>query len=81
MIKNHITPALGRIRLRQLEPWHIQKYYAEKMREGRLDSNSVHKYRILLHTVLQLAYLGLRHIFDQTHQEVLNTVAARIEAG
>ena len=25
VIKNHITPALGRIRLRQLEPWHIQK--------------------------------------------------------
>ena len=56
LIKNHIVPALGRIRLRQLEPWHIQKYYAEKMREGRLDSNSVHKHHILLHTALQLAF-------------------------
>ena len=56
LIKNHIAPALGRIRLRQLEPWHIQKYYAEKMREGRLDSNSVHKHHILLHTALQLAF-------------------------
>ena len=175
VIKNYIVPALGCIHLRQLEPWHIQKYYAEKMREGRLDSNSVHKHHILLHTALQLAfrqkilrenpvegveaprehptrqfyytpeqlrdlfrevedswlelvvklgaYLGLRrgeicglrhtfaslansariplvdigkalghkdvsitgriytHIFDQTHQEVFNTVSARIKAG
>lgn len=56
LIKNHINPALGRIRLRQLEAWHIQRYYAQKMREGRLDSNSVHKHHILLHTALQLAF-------------------------
>ena len=47
---------IGRIRLRQLEPWHIQRYYAEKMREGGLDSNSVHKHHILLHTALHLAF-------------------------
>lgn len=56
MIKKHINPAIGRIRLRQLEPWHIQRYYAEKMREGGLDSNSVHKHHILLHTALHLAF-------------------------
>ncbi len=56
LIKNHIVPALGAVRLRQLEPWHIQEYYAKKMREGRLDSNSVHKHHILLHTALRLAF-------------------------
>lgn len=56
LIKNHISPALGGIRLGQLEAWHIQQYYAQKMREGRLTSNSVHKHHILLHTALQLAF-------------------------
>ncbi len=56
VIKNHVNPAMGRIRLQHLEPWHIQKYYAQKMREGNLDSNSVHKHHILLHTALQLAF-------------------------
>ena len=56
LIRNHLVPALGAIRLRQLEPWHIQRYYAQKMREGRLDANSVHKHHILLHTALQLAF-------------------------
>ena len=56
LIRNHLVPALGAIRLRQLEPWHIQRYYAQKMREGRLDANSVHKHHSLLHTALQLAF-------------------------
>lgn len=56
VIKNHINPVLGDIRLQQLEAWHIQKYYAQKMREGKLDPNSIHKHHILLHTALQLAY-------------------------
>lgn len=56
VIKSHINPALGSIPLRQLEPWHIQRYYAQKLREGRLDPNSVHKHHILLHTALQLAF-------------------------
>lgn len=56
VIKNHLSPALGSIRLAQLQPWHIQNYYAQKLREGKLDSNSVHKHHILLHTALQLAY-------------------------
>ena len=56
MIKNHLNPAMGQIRLNHLEPWHIQTYYAQKLREGNLDSNSVHKHHILLHTALQFAF-------------------------
>ena len=56
MIKNHITPMLGGIKLQHLEPRQIQQYYTKMMREGGLDSNSVHKHHILLHTALKLAY-------------------------
>lgn len=56
IIKNHIDPMLGTIKLRHLEPQHIQQYYTRMMRDSRLDPNSVHKHHILLHTALKLAY-------------------------
>ena len=63
IIKNHINPILGDLRVQQLEAWHIQKYYAHKLREGKLDPNSIHKHHILLHTALQLAYR--QHILQE----------------
>ena len=56
IIKNHIVPLLGGIRLQQLEPRQIQQYYNRKIRDSGLDSNSVHKHHILLHTALKLAF-------------------------
>lgn len=56
MIKNHIIPILGKIKLQNLEPWQIQQYYTRAMRESGLDPNSVHKHHILLHTALKLAF-------------------------
>ncbi len=56
MVKNHIGPGLGSIRLQALMPHQIQQYYTRMLREGGLSPNSVHKHHILLHTALKLAY-------------------------
>lgn len=37
IIKTHLTPALGGILLSKLTPLHIQKYYSNKLNEGRAD--------------------------------------------
>ncbi len=36
-IRNHITPALGRIPLTQLQPQHLQNYYGQAVTSGRAD--------------------------------------------
>lgn len=46
-IRNHINPELGAIRLNQLMPIHIQKFYAKKLDEG-LSPSSV----LRIHSVL-----------------------------
>jgi integrase len=33
----HIIPVMGEILISELEPMHIQKYYSDKLREGRID--------------------------------------------
>lgn len=37
IIKRHLIPALGRVPLAELQPQHIQSYYAEKLSKGRAD--------------------------------------------
>ena len=37
LIQKHIIPGLGRIPLSELQPKHIQSYYAEKINQGRTD--------------------------------------------
>ncbi|MFO8143201.1 MAG: tyrosine-type recombinase/integrase [Dehalococcoidales bacterium] len=37
IIRRHLIPALGTIPLTQLKPEHLQRYYSEKLSEGRFD--------------------------------------------
>ncbi|WCK54760.1 site-specific integrase [Aneurinibacillus sp. Ricciae_BoGa-3] len=37
MIHAHIIPALGHFKLSKLTPFHLQSYYAEKLKDGRYD--------------------------------------------
>ncbi len=37
IIERHLIPSLGRISLRELQPQHLQSYYAKKLSEGRAD--------------------------------------------
>ncbi|OUQ82782.1 site-specific integrase [Flavonifractor sp. An10] len=56
IIKNHLIPELGSVRLQQLTPKQIQSYYTKMMRSKSLSPNTVHKHHILLHTALQTAF-------------------------
>lgn len=55
MIDKHIVPALGKIPLQKLTPQHLQKYYADKIREGKISSNTVRKHHDLLNAALRVA--------------------------
>jgi integrase len=60
IIQRHIVPSLGKITLTQLKPEHIQKYYSEKLTNGRFDGKglsprSVRHHHMCLHTALQNA--------------------------
>lgn len=71
MIDNHIDPALGSVPLQKLTPTMLQKYYAAKIREGKISSNTVRKHHDLLNTALRMAVKqGL----------ILNNPAERVEA-
>lgn len=56
IVKNHIAPILGRIKLKELTPFRVQQYYTEMTRQKGLSPNTVHKHHILLHTALKLAF-------------------------
>lgn len=56
IIKNHILPVLGNIRIQDLTPPQIQAYYTQMIRDKGLHPNTVHKHHILLHTALKTAY-------------------------
>lgn len=55
IIDKHLVPALGGIPLQQLTPQRIQKYYADKIREGAISTNTVRKHHDLLNGALQVA--------------------------
>jgi integrase len=61
IIKRHIIPALGNIMLSQLKPEHLQKYYADKLKSGRLDgegslsTKTVRHHHVTIHDALQTA--------------------------
>lgn len=59
----HIVPHLGKIKLKELKPFHVKEYLINKLREGRLDkkpgglsTETVTKHRRILHLILQCAY-------------------------
>lgn len=61
IVRRHLLPSLGRLRLQQLRPAHIQAYYTEKLRAGRLDGrgglspSSVLRHHQVLHAALRRA--------------------------
>lgn len=55
IIRNHITPALGRIPLQKLSPRDLQHYYAELLRTKRLCANTVRRHHDLLSAALHAA--------------------------
>lgn len=54
IMRRHLTPVLGNMRLTQLRPEHLQGYYSEKL-EGGLSAQSVRHHHMVLHNALQSA--------------------------
>ena len=55
IIRNHMRPALGAVRLSQLTPELINGYYQWLSDEKGLSPNTVRKHHVLLHTALESA--------------------------
>ena len=61
IIRRHLIPGLGNIKLTQLRPAHLQRYYSEKLSGGRCDGNgglsprTVRHHHMNLHTALESA--------------------------
>lgn len=55
MIDNHIIPALGDVPLQRLTPAHLQRYYADKIRESGISSNTVRKHHDLMNAAFKVA--------------------------
>ena len=61
IIRRHLIPSLGNITLTQLKPEHLQRYYSEKLSEGRCDrkgalsSTTVRHHHMALHTAMYSA--------------------------
>lgn len=55
MIDNHIMPALGDIPLQKLTPAQLQRYYADKIRDGKISSNTVRKHHDLMNSAFKMA--------------------------
>ena len=64
IIERHLIPALGRVPLADLQPQHIQSYYAEKLDKGRADgkgglsAQTVHHHHRVLYEALKY---GVKH--------------------
>ncbi len=54
LVKNHLTPALGRIKLKKLSPAHVQAFYRDRLDHG-LSPSTVHKLHAILHKALARA--------------------------
>ena len=61
IIRQHLIPGLGSVRLTQLKPEHLQWYYSEKLTSGRRDAKeglslrTVRHHHVTLHNALQSA--------------------------
>ena len=55
MIDKHVSPAIGSILLQTLTPQQLQRYYADKIREGIISPNTVRKHHDLLNAALRVA--------------------------
>jgi integrase len=54
IIRRHLTPVLGKMRLAQLKPEHIQGHYSGKLKGG-LSAQSVRHHHMVLHNALKSA--------------------------
>jgi integrase len=54
IVRRHVIPALGSMRLTQLRPEHLQRYYSEKL-SGGLSAQTVRHHHAALHKALQTA--------------------------
>src|SRR3954468_7316446 len=54
LIRVHIKPALGKIKLRKLSPLHVQGFYRDRLDAG-LSSSTVNKIHAILHKALSQA--------------------------
>jgi integrase len=66
LLRNHIIPELGNIRLSKLHPNHIQRFYAQKLDEG-LSKRTVQYLHAILHKALNQALrwgLVVRNVTD-----------------
>ena len=54
LVRLHISPALGRIKLKALTPAHVRWFYREKLDSG-LSGGTVHKMHVVLHKALAQA--------------------------
>jgi len=66
IVNRHLTPNLGHIPLTQLQPQHIQKYYAYALTDGRIDGKGelsprtvLHIHRVLFQALKYAARQGL----------------------
>jgi integrase len=61
IIRQHLIPQLGNINLTQLKPEHLQKYYAERLANGRCNGKggltplTVRHHHMALHRALEIA--------------------------
>ena len=57
MIRQHIKPSLGNIKISKLQPLHLQEYYAQKLNNGKLDGGGLsaqsvkHQHRLISKTL------------------------------
>jgi integrase len=55
MLRNHILPELGDLRLEEITPGVIDRYVGRKVREGRLSPKTINNHLRLLHVMLERA--------------------------
>jgi integrase len=55
MLRKHICPRIGQIRLQKLSPFDLQRLYADRLAYG-LSATSVHHLHVMVHRVLKQAY-------------------------
>jgi len=54
IVQNHLIPALGHLRLQKLTAQEVQRFYADKMKEG-LSPGTIHNMHVVLHRALKHA--------------------------
>ena len=54
LVENHVKPALGRIKLKNLSSAHVQGFYQDRLDAG-LSASTVHKVHTILHKALARA--------------------------